>query len=211
MSEHKNNDKKNPWRVTGKESMEDEPASNPSCVAAEQSSRDSPLPEPEQQIQELKELLQRTQANFENYRKQMEKRMEEIQQFAAKSLIMELLPILDNFELALKHQQNLTEFSKGMELIHAQFSGLLDNHGLKAFSSVGQKYDPYFHEALLKVDSELPENIVVEEFQKGYTLHAKVIRHARVKISSGKKSVQAEDEEIKAESINREEIKQNIK
>ena len=141
---------------------------------------------PEQQLQELKELLQRTQANFENYRKQMEKRFEEIQQFAAKSIIMELLPILDNFELALKHAQNHADFSKGMELIYSQLLTLLEDNGVKAFSSAGQRYDPYVHEALLKVDSDLPENTVVEEFQKGYTLHTKVIRHARVKISSGK-------------------------
>ena len=126
MSEHKNNDTMNRGPTAGKESMKEEtgseePVSTPRSHSVEQLSSELPLPE--QQIQELKELLQRTQANFENYRKQTEKRMEEVQQYAAKSLIMELLPILDNFELALKHQQNLAEFSKGWNSFMPSFQG----------------------------------------------------------------------------------------
>ncbi len=141
---------------------------------------------------ELLELLQRTQANFENYQKQTEKRIADIREMAAKDFILQVLPVLDNFELALKNKSNQNEeFIDGIQLIHAQLLGVLENNGIKPIAVEG-KFDPYFHEALMKVDSELPENMVVEEFQKGFTLHDKVIRHAKVKISSGKKSVDLE-------------------
>jgi len=137
---------------------------------------------------EMTDLLKRTQANFENYRKQMEKRIVDIKEMAAKDLILQLLPILDNFELALKsisHDQT-TDFTKGVELIHAQMSELLHQKGVESMESIGQKFDPHKHEALLKVDSDKPEGIILEEFQRGYLLQNIVIRHAKVKISSGR-------------------------
>ncbi len=138
---------------------------------------------------EMKELLQRTQANFENYRKQQEKRIEEIREMAAKDVILQLLPVLDNFEMALKSADtnpNPKDFLKGVELIYAQLNGLLENIGIKIIATENEAFDPYFHEALIKSESELPENTIIEEIQKGYMLHSKVIRHARVRISAGK-------------------------
>lgn len=141
-----------------------------------------------EKIVELTDLLQRVQANFENYRKQQEKRFEEIQQMAAKGTILPLLPLLDNFELALKNTGNHEEFVKGIELIYSQLTNLLESLGIKKIIIENQKFDPYYHEALLKVESEFPEGTILEEFQKGFTLHDKVIRHAKVKVSAGKKS-----------------------
>lgn len=140
----------------------------------------------EQQIKELTELLQRTQANFENYRKQTEKRSEENQQLAAKEIILSLLPILDNFELALKNleKSSPTDFRQGIKLIYSQLFSLLEEKGVKPIITEGL-FDPYFHEALLKVHSDLPENVIIEEFQKGFILNGKVIRHAKVKVSAG--------------------------
>ena len=142
-------------------------------------------PESKDQLQEMTELLQRTQANFENYRKQMEKRVEEIKQLAAKDIVLQLLPVLDNFELAFRNQNhNPQEFIKGIELIYVQLKELLEHQGVKAIPALG-KFNPYYHEALLKVESELPENTILEEFQRGFTLQGQVIRPVRVKISSG--------------------------
>ena len=141
---------------------------------------------PPSEIEELKELLLRTQANFENYRKQVEKRVEELQQTAAKALIVQLLPVLDNFELALRNTQNQAEFVKGVELIYSLLVSILTAQGVTPITSEGQKYDPFIHEALLKVESSLSENTVIEEFQKGYLLHNRVLRHAKVKISANK-------------------------
>ncbi len=146
-------------------------------------------PEQPDPLLEMTDLLKRTQANFENYRKQMEKRVEDITEMAAKNLILQLLPIIDNFELALKsipHDQT-TDFTKGIELIHAQLSELLQKNGVQAMECVGEKFDPHKHEALLKVDSDKSTGIVLEEFQRGYMIKGIVIRHAKVKISSGPK------------------------
>ncbi|MEW5896296.1 MAG: nucleotide exchange factor GrpE [Nanoarchaeota archaeon] len=140
-------------------------------------------------VQDLTDLLQRTQANFENYRKQMEKRMEEVKQMACKDVISQVLPVVDNFELALKNfneNHNSKSFVEGVELIYSQLLGVLESNGIGLIRSRGEQFDPYYHEALVKESSSLPENEVIEEFQKGFTLHGKVIRHAKVKISAGK-------------------------
>ncbi len=140
------------------------------------------------QLAEMKDLLLRTQANFENYRKQVEKRVEDLQQMAVKETILEILPIIDNFELAFKNMVgDPCDLHKGMELIYAQLMSLLENWGVKPINTDSEKYDPYFHEALMKVESEKPENMIVEEFQKGYSLNGQVLRHAKVKLSAGKK------------------------
>ncbi len=145
-------------------------------------------PQKEEKIstEELTNLLKRTQANFENYRKQTEKRIDEIRDLAGKKILADLLPILDNFNLALKNKEANQEFVQGMELIHNQFNNLLNEKGVEIIKTKG-KFDPYFHEALMKVESELPESTIIEEFQRGYILNGKVLRHARVKISAGKK------------------------
>lgn len=138
-------------------------------------------------LQEMTELAKRTQANFENYRKQTEKRIEEMRELAARGIILQILPIIDNLELALKNVHEQTDFVKGVELIYSQLFGILEAQGVEVIVTEKAKFDPYYHEALLKVESELPENTILEEFQKGYTLKGQVLRHARVKISAGTK------------------------
>ncbi len=157
----------------------------------------------------MKDLLQRTQANFENYRKQTEKRIEDIRAMASKDIILQVLPVLDNFELALKNNDHTSEFTQGtekskisctptktfvegVELIYSQLFSVLENNGITVIKK--KEFDPFYHEALMKVDSKLPENTIVEELQKGFMLHDKVIRHTKVKISSG---ICKEDKECK--------------
>jgi molecular chaperone GrpE len=146
---------------------------------------------------ELKELLQRTQANFENYKKQSEKRILEIQKMAAKEVILQVLPVLDNFDLALKNTEHSKheDFIQGIELIYSQLNSMLQSNGVKEIKTNHQKFDPYLHEALMKVESDQEQDIIIEEFQKGFTLNSEVIRHAKVKISSGKKEVKNENSE----------------
>ena len=98
-------------------------------------------------VKELTETLKRVQADFENYRKQVEKRIEEMKNEAAKDIILKLLPILDNFELAIKNNTHKDEFCKGVELIYAQIFSILEEEGLKPIEAKG-KFDPYKHEAL---------------------------------------------------------------
>ncbi|MBI2668578.1 nucleotide exchange factor GrpE [Candidatus Woesearchaeota archaeon] len=140
-------------------------------------------------VQEMKELLQRTQANFENYRKQMEKRMEELRQTAAKEIIMQLLPVIDNFELALKNAHtNTNDIVQGVQLIYSQLISMLEEQGVQPINVEHKLFDPYLHEPLLKVESDLPANTIIEELQKGYTLHGAVLRHTKVKLSAGRKN-----------------------
>lgn len=141
----------------------------------------------EDQTDELKELLQRVQADFENYRKQTEKRVIEMREMAAQDIILQLLPVIDNFELALKNtkHQKHQDFIEGVKLIHTQITSLLKDNGVKEIETEGKLFDPYFHEALMKVESEKPENTILEEFQKGFILHDQIIRHAKVKVSGG--------------------------
>ena len=106
---------------------------------------------------------------------------------AARDVIIQLLPILDNFSLALKNKDAEKEhLVNGVELIYAQLNTLLENNGIKSITTDNQKFNPHFHEALMKVESEKEENSIVEELQKGFTLNGKVIRHAKVKVSMGK-------------------------
>jgi molecular chaperone GrpE len=147
------------------------------------------------QLAEVTDLLKRNQAEFENYKKQQEARSQHLVKMAAKNVILQVLPIIDNFELALKNcevEKNQKDFCDGVELIYAQLNGLLDTNDVKVIESKG-KFDPYFHEALMKVDSDVPENEIVEEFQKGYMMHGQVIRHSKVKVSSGKKNSESDD------------------
>jgi molecular chaperone GrpE len=143
---------------------------------------------PQTQIEELTELLKRNQANFENYRKQNEKRMEEFQQFANKNMLLKILPLVDNFELALKTNcTTLDDLRKGIEMIYSQFYNFLEEQEVKSFGQEGEMFNPNLHEALMKVDSDKPENTVIEVLQKGFMLNERVIRHAKVKVSNGKR------------------------
>ncbi len=154
-------------------------------TSKEQAAEPVPTSDP---LQEMTELLQRTQANFENYRKQNEKRVEDMREFAKRDIIVQVLPLIDNLKLALgSAQKNPQDIVKGVELIYRQFDEILKNAGVERIATEGQKFDPYYHEALLKEESDKPENTILDEFQPGYILNSKVIRHAKVKISAGKK------------------------
>ncbi|MBI2129900.1 nucleotide exchange factor GrpE [Candidatus Woesearchaeota archaeon] len=141
------------------------------------------MAEKEARIKELTELLQRLQADFENYKKRAEKEKCDLAGYTACKLISQFLPILDSFELALKNDQDHQKFVKGVELIYSQFYSLLEDFGLTPIEAVGKKFDPYDHEVLLSEKSDKDEDIVLEELQKGYKLGDVVIRHSKVKVS----------------------------
>ncbi|MCP3686693.1 MAG: nucleotide exchange factor GrpE [bacterium] len=133
---------------------------------------------------EYKETLQRLQAEFENYKKRVEKEVKTQNTCANMGLVKELLPVIDSFELALKNQQNHEEFTKGIELIYAQLFSVLESEGLRPIKTDGEKFDPYKHEALMQEKSE-KDGVILEELQKGYMLKDAVLRHSKVKV--GKK------------------------
>jgi molecular chaperone GrpE len=143
------------------------------------------------EIQELTNLVKRVQADFENYRKRMEKDNIEFVRLSNKNLIQKILPAIDNFNLALsqKHTCRDEEFIKGMELIYSQLVQMLEDEGVKEIKTLGEKFNPYRHEALLAEESDKEEKTILEELQKGYTLHDTIIRMAKVKVAKKRKEV----------------------
>ncbi len=137
--------------------------------------------EKEQKIGELTETLQRLQAEFENYKKRTENEKAECRRYAEEKLIKDILPLMDNFELALKNKEKKEEFIKGMELIYSQLFQLMEERGLNPIKCEGESFNPHLHEALLVEESD-KNNVILQELQKGYTLHDKVIRHSKVKV-----------------------------
>lgn len=135
---------------------------------------------------ELTDDLQRLQAEFENYRKRVERDFERIRQGASCDVLRQLLPVLDSFEAALKEER----LDKGFRLIYEQLMAALAGQGLRHIECVGLECDPYRHEVLCSEPSD-KDGIVLGELQKGYMVNDRVLRHSRVKI--GKKEVRNED------------------
>jgi molecular chaperone GrpE len=136
---------------------------------------------------ELKDQMLRRQAELENYRKRLIRDKEEAVQFANESLIRDILGFLDNMDRALAAAKNggdLNALIEGFSMTQNQLLSTLDkNWGLKEIESVGKEFDPSLHEAcMMTVDESLEKETVLEEFQKGYTLHDRVIRPSKVKI-----------------------------
>ncbi len=140
------------------------------------------LEEKQKQIEELTDTLKRLQAEFENYKKRVDKEKTEFAKYANAGMIAGILPALDSFGIALKNTSDREKFVEGMKLIYAQLYSALESEGLKPIKADGQ-FDPYRHEVLMKEESEKPEGTILEEFQKGYMLNDKVLRFSKVKIS----------------------------
>lgn len=145
----------------------------------------------EQEKQELKETILRKQADFDNYRKRMQKEKEEAIRYSNQSIITDLLETIDNFERAIKtseESQNFQSLFDGIKMVEQQLlSNLKNKWGLDKIDSVGEIFDPNIHEALMEEDSEEHSDpVVLENFQTGYTLHGRVIRPSRVKIAKKK-------------------------
>lgn len=136
---------------------------------------------------ELKDQMLRRQAELENYKKRLIRDKEDAIQFSNERLIKDMLGFFDNMERAItaaKSSGDVDALIKGFEMTQDQILSTLDkNWGLKAIQSVGQEFDPSRHEAcMMTVDESLDKEVVLEEFQKGYMLHGRVIRPAKVKI-----------------------------
>lgn len=132
-------------------------------------------------------IAPRAQADFDNFRRRTQKEKEELAQYATSKLLTELLSVLDNFERALVTTPANPEseaFAKGVNMIFRQLDGVLKAEGLTAMETVGQPFNPEYHQAIMQVESEeYEEGIVTEEVQKGYLLKDRVLRPAMVKVS----------------------------
>ena len=142
----------------------------------------------DEKIEELTDRLTRQMAEFDNFRKRTEKEKSQMYEIGAKDIIEKILPVVDNFERGLasmSEEERTTPFAEGMEKIYKQFMTTLEGIGVKPIEAVGQEFNPDFHNAVMHVeDEEFGENIIAEEFQKGYMYRDSVVRHSMVKVAN---------------------------
>ena len=145
------------------------------------------IEEKDAKIKSLEDRILYLQADFENFKKMKIKERQDTLKFGNETLIKELLPVLDNLELALKHSESTEDYKgihDGVKLILNEFMKALEKSGVKPVEAVGQKFDPNFHEALFQEENEEMEpDTVVSELQRGYLLNDRLIRASRVGVS----------------------------
>lgn len=142
----------------------------------------------DEKIEELTDRLTRQMAEFDNFRKRTDKEKSQMYEIGAKDIIEKILPVVDNFErgiAAVPEEEKSNPFAEGMEKIYKQLMTTLEEIGVKPIEAVDQEFDPDFHNAVMHVeDEEVGENIITEEFQKGYLYRDSVVRHSMVKVAN---------------------------
>ena len=158
--------------------------------ASPKKSHEKKKPSEEERIKELEcalcekdEKLKRSHADFDNYRKFVEREKENARLVAGAGILKDMLEILDDLEAAVKNEKD--EKTKGaFKSIFSKSGEIMKKHGLSPIDSIGKKFDPHIHEALMQEKSDMEEGTILEEFQKGYMLNGKVLRHSKVKIAN---------------------------
>jgi molecular chaperone GrpE len=155
----------------------------------------------EQRTREAKEANEkflRASADFENYRKRMQRDLADFRKYANEQLALEILTVVDHLALALKHSRESGDAAQGLqqgvELVYKQLRDVLEKFGVKSFEAEGQPFDPARHDAMMQVPTdEVPENTVVQVMQDGYVYFDKVLRHAKVGVT---KKPESKPEEV---------------
>lgn len=146
------------------------------------------------QLQEEKERCLRLSAEFDNFRKRTLKEREEFIKYANERLVMELIDVYESLERGLenaKKTDNSGKLLEGMELIYKQFKNVLEKNGLAPIKALGEKFDPYKHEAMMQtLTDEYDDGIVLEELARGYMLNNRVIRYSKVRVSKRKEEIE---------------------
>ena len=142
----------------------------------------------DQKIEDLEDRLKRNLAEFDNFRKRTEKEKSAMFDMGAKSILEKLLPVIDNFERAFStvpEDPEAAQYAKGMEMIYRQLLKNLEDAGATPIDCKGKPFDPNYHNAVMHVEDEsLGENVIVEEFQKGYMYKDSVLRYSMVKVAN---------------------------
>ena len=144
--------------------------------------------ERDERIEELSDKLLRQMAEFDNFRKRTEKEKSAMYEIGAKDIVEKLLPVVDNFErgfMTVAEEDREDAFVTGMEMVYKQLMTMLETVGVKPIESVGQEFNPDLHNAVMHVEDEtVGDNIIVEEFQKGYTYRDSIVRYSMVKVAN---------------------------
>ena len=143
----------------------------------------------DEKIEELNDRLIRQMAEFDNFRKRSEREKSQMFEIGAKDIVEKILPVVDNMErgLATVSEEEMANnaFAQGMEKVYKHFMTVLEQAGVKPIEALGTEFNPDFHNAVMHVEDEtVGENIVVEEFQKGYMYRESVVRHSMVKVAN---------------------------
>ncbi len=169
--------------VTEETGGEEEPAAEE--AAAPEDEKPEKKDKKTGQIEELTDRLQRTMAEFDNFRKRTEKEKASMYVVGAKEVVEKILPVVDNFERGLASAQEGDAFAEGMQMVYKQLMTALSEMGVEPIDAVGKEFDPNLHNAVMHVeDPEAGENTVVEELQKGYLYKEFVVRHSMVKVAN---------------------------
>ncbi len=153
--------------------------------------------------EEAQQRYLRTYADFENYRKRMQRDMAEFRKYANEQMAADLLSVADHLGLAIRHAAESGEANQGLltgvQLVHKQLLDVLEKYGIKPFAAAGEPFDPAKHDAMMQVETaEAPPNMVVQVFQEGYLYHDKVLRHAKVGVSKRPAAVPKQAEQCEA-------------
>ena len=142
----------------------------------------------DEKIEELTDRLTRQMAEFDNFRKRTDREKSQMYEIGAKDIIEKILPVVDDFERglhAVKEDEKENPFVQGMEMVYKKLMTTLEGVGVKPIEAVGTEFNPDFHNAVMHVEDEnFGENIVAEEFQKGYMYRDSVVRHSMVKVAN---------------------------
>ena len=160
-----------------------------------------------EELDGMREKLLRSAADFENAKKRLQREREEFIKFSQENLLREILPVLDNFERALVHAEQMKDpalkpIVSGVQMVFKQLAEILKAQGLKRAQSVGEIFDPHKHEAMGYVQGPGKEDEVVEEVEAGYSLHDRLLRAAKVRIRVGASTPSADScQEEKTDEI----------
>jgi molecular chaperone GrpE len=157
-------------------------------------------------VAEYEDLLKRKQADFENYRKRVQKESQDVKKYANAEIVLDVLSMMDDFERAIESTESSKDFDalhEGILLVEKQIRNTLESkYNVKAIDAVGKPFDPTVHDAIMMEESDThDEDTVVEDFQKGYVMHDRVIRPAKVKVAKSVSPVgnESNEEEQQAE------------
>ena len=180
--------KKMPSREREEEMNSSVQAKQASATAAGDADSDDALAGLQADLDRFRDLALRSQADFENYKKRAAREKEDAVKYANSSLLQRLVSILDNFELGLaaaKTEGTQSPIYSGMVLVQKQLNDLLEENGLQAIEAETKKFDPNLHEAIAHEPSETAEGTVIRQARRGYRFKDRLLRPARVVVSSG--------------------------
>ena len=185
----------------GQEPFDDEARCGPDAeTPAEQDELEQDIAELAKEKEEFLDRLQRTMAEFDNYRRRVSREKEDLLKYGSEKMARDLLPVADNFERALEQAKEATDPAavvEGIEMIYKQFLAALEKYNVIPFDSLGEPFDPEKHEAMAQQKNpDFDENTIMAELQKGYVIGDRLLRPARVVVSQGQdESCESETEQ----------------